>query len=322
LQAQHERDLRELGLDNPPEWIQNNPEAMSTFLVAVNEGWSPERTWMALSDTAAFKARYPGLDVVMAQTGSNSFVDAINEYHQRESEITASLLRHRGPNTDISLTTIDAIVATGWNPANVEELAEVEAQIRNDPTILENLNAIYEFQGLDPISADVLADILIEGNRIAAGVTLQDRGPLGQAPLGPQLPSDVFRTFNDAMRLQALITAGVDVSLQTAIDLGDADTGEEILSPAQFTRQAQLAAQEIDRNRRDIDLEKFGLTEAEITAASFGEPIEGGRDVTEIQELILKLSRERQRAATGTGGATSFQDAEGRLRLQGFRSVT
>jgi hypothetical protein len=113
----------------------------------------------------------------------------------------------------------------------------------------------------------------------------------------------------------------VDVSLEQATALGQGDTGEEILSPAEFSRQAQLAAQEIGRNINDIDLGRYGLTREDIIAASFNEESPSGKSVNEVQELITKLSRERSRAETGHAGAASFQDQQGRLRLQGLGGV-
>jgi hypothetical protein len=109
--------------------------------------------------------------------------------------------------------------------------------------------------------------------------------------------------------------------LEQATALGVGDTGEEILSPDAFSRQAQLAAQEIGRNLSDIDLGRYDLTREDVIAASFDEESPSGRSVSEVQELILKLSRERSRAETGHAGAASFQDAEGRLRVQGFGGV-
>ena len=320
LQAQTERDMRELGLDNPPEWIQNDPEAMGVFLIAVNEGWSPERTWGALADTQAFKDRYPGIETIMAQMGTNSYVDAVAEYQVREADIRQSLLTHRGHDTDVSPEYISDLVASGWDPADVEELVELEAQVRARPEMLKNINEILEFQGMAPLTEDEFIDYLRESNRVASGTPTTLEAQKGTNAAGSS-QAEQFQAINDALRFQALLDAGVDISLEQASALGQGDTGEEILSPAQFSRQAQLAAQEIGRNRNDIDLSRYGLTDEDIIAASFDEESPSGRSKTEVQELIMKLSRERSRAETGHAGAASFQDAEGRLRVQGFGGV-
>jgi hypothetical protein len=320
LQAQHERDLREIGLDNPPEWITNDPEAMSVFLIAVNEGWSDERTWAALAETQAFKDRYPGLDRVMAQMGTNSFVTAVSEYHRREADIRQSLLTHRGPDTDTSQEYVTSLVASGWDPADVEELVELEAQVRANPEMLKNINEILEFQGMAPLTEDEFIDFLRESNREAVGEPSTLEVP-AEGKGGGATQAERFQAINDALRFQALLDAGVDVSLEQATALGQGDTGEEILSPAEFSRQAQLAAQEIGRNINDIDLGRYGLTREDIIAASFNEESPSGKSVNEVQELITKLSRERSRAETGHAGAASFQDQQGRLRLQGLGGI-
>jgi hypothetical protein len=173
---------------------------------------------------------------------------------------------------------------------------------------------------LAPLTKDEFIDFLRESNRVASGTPTPLEAQKDRNAAGPT-QAERFTAINDALRFQALLDAGVDVSLEQATALGQGDTGEEILSPADFTRQAQLAAQEIGRNISDIDLRRYDLTRDDVIAAAFNEESSSGRSVSEVQELILKLSRERSRAETGHAGVASFQDQQGRLRLQGLGGV-
>jgi hypothetical protein len=168
-----------------------------------------------------------------------------------------------------------------------------------------------------PLTQGEFIDFLRESHRVASGTPTALGAERGILAAGTS-QAELFRAISDALRFQALLDAGVDVSLEQATALGVGDTGEEILSPDAFSRQAQLAAQEIGRNLSDIDLGRYDLTREDVIAASFDEESPSGRSVSEVQDLILKLSRERSRAETGHAGAASFQDAEGRLRVQGF----
>jgi hypothetical protein len=343
VQAQFERDLHELGLDNPPQWVQGSQDAMSTFLIAVNEGWSPERTWGALAGTAAFDQRFPGLDEIQRQMGTNSFVDSVANYKARESAVRESLLRHRGSNTDTSQQTVSGIVASGWNPTDVEELLDLERMLRSPEgqETFENINNILAFQGLDPLNPDDFVDFMRHNNQqnieagqnvltqpgtISSRAIIDPDGTIRTEPVttGRAVDDTVFSRFeaiNDALRLQALIDEGIEgLTPGFASALG---TGEstEIESVEAFSRQAQLAAAEIGRNLRDIDLGRFGLTQEDIIAATFNDASASDKSVSEVQRLIEKLSRERQRAATGFSGTQSFVDAQNRLRIQGFGNV-
>jgi hypothetical protein len=63
------------------------------------------------------------------------------------------------------------------------------------------------------------------------------------------------------------------------------------------------------------------LTREDIIAATFNDASASDKSPSEVQTLIEKLSRERQRAATGFSGTQSFVDAQNRLRIQGFGNV-
>ena len=295
--------MRSLGLESPPTWLVSDQIALIKFITGVNEGWSAERINVVLSGTDAFKARFIGIDVVMDQLGTTSLVTGIAEFTSREAQIRAAVLASRGPGADVSQQYITSLIASGWQPAEIEELLNLEKRVRNNPEAMDNINEILTFQGFDLLNPDDFVQFL------------QDQDALSLDP--SFTPSDIFESINDALRFQALITEGIEIDLGFATALGTG-VSEGIASPDQFSRQAQLAAGFIAANQAELNFEKLGLTREDIIAASFGEAPEGGRPVSEVNQILEQFARERSRAARGFSGGQSFIDASGRLRTQGF----
>jgi len=303
LQSEFDREMAALGLESPPAWLMASDEAMVIFVNGVNEGWSAERIYGALSSTDAFKTRFKGIEVVKEQTGSTSWVDAVNEYVYREGEIRSSLLSARGPGTDTSQEYVSSLIGSGWNPTEVDQLLQLEKQVRANPQALQNINDILVYQGLDPLSADDFVSFLLEQN-----VSTLDPG---------YTPSDYFEAINDALRFQALLTEGVEISFELATELGTG-TSDTIQSPEAFSRQAQLAASYLARNSRELNLDKMGLTREDVIAAMFGEVLTNGRPVSEVNAILEQFARERSAAAQGYTTIQSFLDKRGRPIMQGF----
>lgn len=306
IQAQFERDLRSAGLENPPQWLAQDQEAMTRWLVGVNEGFSAERLWVEISDTEAFKGRFGGLNTLFDQLGTNQFVTAIAEYTNRESQIRQSILARRGPGGDTSIDYVSGLIGAGWRPAEIDELLILEQQLSDNPEALDNMNQILAFQDLPELSADDFITFLQEGQRSA---------------LDPNfVPGDLFEGINDALRFQALLEEGIEIDLEFAAELGEG-VSEGILSPSAFSERARLAAIEIARNTTELERQTLGIERDDIVAFFFGEESPSGKPTSEIGELLERLGRDRARRATGLPNVPSFIDALGRLRVQGLSNL-
>ena len=306
IQAQFERELRSAGLENPPQWLAQDQQAMTRWLVGVNEGFSAERLWSDISDTDAFKGRFAGLDTIFDQTGTNQFTTAIAEYTNREGAIRGFISQRRGPGADTSIEYVSSLIASGWQPAEVDELLVLERQLRDSPEALDNMNQILAFQELPELTPDDFISFLQDGQRLAVDPAF--------------IPGDLFEGINDALRFQALLEEGIRIDEQFATDLGEG-VSEDIGSPAQFTERARIAAIEIARNTTELDRQTLGISRDDIIAAAFGEESPSGKSVSEISELLERLGRDRAKRATGLPGAASFVDALGRLRVQGSSNL-
>ena len=306
LQAQFDRDMRAAGLENPPAWITADKDAMVRYVNAVNEGWSPERMWGSLSGTQAFKTRFDGLDVVMGQLGTTSLVSGVAEYTNRETQMRSALLSSRGPSADTSPEYVSSLIAAGWKPAEVGELLGLEKRVKDNPEALDNINSILAFQGLDTLDADDFVSFL------------QDQDA---QTIDPSFaPGQVFEAVNDALRFQALIDEGINISAEFATDLGEG-TSEAIGSVEQYSAQAQMAAQELARNSDELALKKYGLDRNDVIAVNFSEESPSGKSVSDINEILERVGKERAKAATGFASASSYTDALGRLRVQGLSNL-
>ena len=312
LQARFDRDMRAPGFDSPPAWMSADQTAMATVVAAVSEGWSPERSWEPLSEVERWTVRSRGLDVVRSQMGTTSFVDSIAEFVRREGLLRESILSSRGPQADVSQQYVTSLIASGWQPEEIDELLQLEKRVRNNPAVMDNINEIFAFQGIAPLDPDDFVAFL------------QDQDALSLDP--SFTPSDIFESVNDALRLQALITEGIDVDIGFAVGLGTG-VSETIGAMEQFSRQAQLTAGFIAANQAELNFAKLGLSREDIIAAVFGEVAgpDGDKDrkpVSEVNRILEQFARERTRKAQGFAGGQSFIDAGGRLRVQGFAAFT
>ena len=306
LQAQFDRDMRSAGLENPPAWIMADEQAMVRYVSAVNEGVSGEQMWGSLSSTQAFKNRFDGLDVVMGQLGTSSYVSGVAEYTNRELALRQSILSSRGPSADTSPEYVSSLIAAGWQATEVGELLSLEKRVRDNPEAIDNINEILTFQGLDPLDPDDFVSFL------------QDQDALTIDP--SFAPGQVFEAVNDALRFQALLDEGINISPEFATELGTG-TSEQIGSVAQFSERARIAAIEAARNANELDLGKYDLTRDDIIAATFGEESPSGKATSEVNELLEKMGRERAKAATGFASSSSYIDALGRIRVQGVSNL-
>ena len=297
LQAQYERDMRAAGLESPPEWMQNDPTAMATFVTGANEGWTAERTWLAMSKLDSFKQRFSGLDTVMAQLGTSMYSQGIAEYQARESAIRNDLLKYRGPNTNVSTDYVSSLIGSGWQASEVGELLELEAEVKTNTAALENINGMLVYAGYQPLTADDFVDYLrAEKNADNPDFT----------------PSAVFEAVNDALRQTALANAGLEVSDPLAAELGTG-VSFSVESPTAFNDQAQMVAGIVAANADALDIGSYGLTRDNVLRFFLGEAND-----PEVGRKLDKLARERGIASQGFGSSTSYIDPEGRLRVQGL----
>ena len=170
LQAQFERDMRSAGFESLPTWLAADQKALTTYITGVNEGWSAERINVALSGTDAFKVRFLGIDVVMNQLGTTSLTEGIAAFTGREDQIRQSILASRGPRADVSQPTVTSLIASGWQPAEIEELLGLEKRVKDNLNAMDNINQILVFQGQNPLSPDNLGFATELGTGVSEGI--------------------------------------------------------------------------------------------------------------------------------------------------------
>lgn len=306
LQAQFDRDMRSVGFENPPAWVMSDQTAMVKYVTAVNEGWSGERMWNAMKTTDAFGKRFAGFDTVMDQLGTSSLLLGVQTYIQREATIRSALISNRGPNTDTSVEYVSSLIGSGWIPTEVQQLLGYEARVKANPDALDNVNEILAFQGLPTLNPDDFVSFLQDQDAVT---------------LDPSFtPGQLYEGINDALRFQALMQEGLDISTEFASDLGEG-TSTTISQAGAYTDRARAAAIEVARNADDLELGRYDLQRDDIVAAMFGEESPSGKATSEVSELLEKMGRERSKKATGFASVPSYVDALGRLRVQGFSNL-
>lgn len=287
IQSQMERGMREFGLEDIPQWMRDDREAMFIAMSGAREGWSSGRIALELSRTAGFRSRYSAYDAIARSTGSDSVLENVAEYERVEGEIRTALRAYRGPDTDTSFDYIGRLMRTGWSSSEVATTLEADRRLRNDPSALDALNNLLIFHGGEALGHDQVLDLM--------------RG--AAAP-------ETFGMVNDALRQAALSAEGIQVSEAFAASLGS-DEEMGLLSEESVTSAAQNAARNILRFRLELAAGKFGITHEDIIGVAFGE----GEASGEIVSRLEQFAREQAAAAQGFGGIEAYTDAQGRLRL-------
>jgi hypothetical protein len=246
------------------------------------------------------------LDTVMSQLGTTSFVAGIGEFVGRETAIRQSILANRGPGADTSPEYVSSLIGAGWQPTEVSELLSLEKRVKDNPEAMDNINSILAFQGLGELSPDDFVSFLQEQDAALIDPSIQ--------------PSELFEGINDALRFQALVDEGLNISPEFATELGEG-TSDDIGTVSRYSAQAQMAAMEVARNADDLTLQRYDLSRDDVIAVQFNEESPSGKSVSDINDIMSRLGRERSKAATGFASSSSYVDALGRLRVQGLSNL-
>ncbi len=286
-----DRQLRVFGKEDLPDWQRNDKEVMTTLLQSANEGFSAGRTLGLVAETDAFKTHHPFFSQVRGvHTPGASLTESLDWYQTARDQVRESSRAYRGIEADVSDNTIGQILADGWDPEEVEDVFIGEAVVRQMPGTAEQINNLLKFQGSDLVIDDNnLLDLILDGET--------DRTPFATQEL-----------INDAIRAQAFSGQGVILSPALAEALG---TGEsfETLDANKVGQIAQETAQNIFRNRLELDAEREGLSRDDLIKAMVD-----GDESGAVAEKLMKFNRRRN--VEQSGFATSAQQTEkGRLRI-------
>ncbi len=285
------RDLRVFGKEDLPAWQRNDPEVMTTLMLAAREGFSPGRTLGLVAETDAFKGQHPNFSQVRGiHTPGASITEAFNFYVESRNQIRDSVRAFRGTEADVTDITISEIMAEGWDPEEVEDILIGEAVLRQMEGVSEQINNILSFQGSDlQITDDNLLDLILDGET-------------------ERTPFAVQELINDAIRAQSFQAQGINISPALAEALG---TGEafETLDPNQFGQIAQEVATNIFRFGIELQAEREGLTRDDLIRAAVD-----GTASAQVNATLAKFARRRQIEAQGFT-VSSQQTGQGRLRL-------
>ena len=275
-------------------------KAMTVMVTATNEGWSSERTYGELAKLDSFKARFAGWETVQAQFGTTSDRWLDRGIHGTRGGDQAAAPPLPRPDAVTSPEYVSSLIGAGWQPAEVGELLELEQEVKGDSDAFKNINAILAAQGIPELTGDDFVTLLQEERRSTAD---------------DFTPSELFEAVNDALRQTALAGQGLNIGTDLAAELGTG-TSTTIQSPTDFKDEAQKVAGIVAANFNGIEAGKYGLNRDEVIKFFLGES-----DDPDVGRKLEKLGRERGIAAEGHAATSSFIDAEGRLRTQGYSNV-
>jgi len=290
LDSQIGREISALGLTAPPAWIMGSEEAKKLIVFSTQEGWSSNRLWTELAKTDAFGARFPGVDTFLL--GDTTIEAAVDEYLSEETALLGAIRRYR-PGESLSNQDIGDVLANGWTSATFAAALELEQQITHNPNALVQLNDVLVASGFDPTDELGLLQVMTDS-----------------APL------DITEALNTASASIALSEAGFDgVDIDGLVDIIDDVSG--FRTPESYAKLAQELALTAVRNRHELDIGKFDITDEDLVSVFFGEESPTGTGSGEILNRLARFERDRRAASSGFGGAQASIGRQG-LQLQGF----
>jgi len=297
IQAQINRGIRQAGFEDIPQWMRRDPQIMTLLVQGTAEEWSSGRIMNQMAQTAGFQERFPAFSAIRQRLGGGAATvsDTVRLYLQEEASLRFSLRHYRGRGTDTGPEYLGRIIGSGWSAAEADEVLRAENLLMRNPDALDNLNAILRASGMKRLRGEDMIDLM--------------RG---------KAPTQVYEALNDALRLQAMQRAGLQVDAALAASFGEG-VAEQVASAAQrqqFSVMARNAANELISSWQEVEVGKYGITRDEVIRAAFGEAFD-----PQIEAKLLKVARERQAAAEGTGAYSAYQDNEGRLVLAGLSAL-
>jgi len=292
-----DRQLRTFGLEDLPAWQKGSKKVMTILLTAANEGWSVGRTFTEISGTNAFQKQFPHFSEVQSLLGGVSGLDAFRWYTEARDQIRTSIRAWRGTDTTTDGEMIGALMAKGWDPAEVDRVLQGEARLREIPGAVDQINQLLAYQGnsLQITQANMLDFIL--------------------GDVSGDTPKDVLETINDALRSAAFQGQGIELSPALASALGPGES-YQILNPDQLNQIASETATNIFRFGLELQAQREGLTRDELITAMVN-----GTNAAGVSEKLAKFARRRQVESGGIAAGTAYQDQQGQVRLLGLQGL-
>lgn len=312
--------IRTAGYESLPDWVRQDPQVMFLLATATAEGWSPDRLTRELSGTRGFQQRYgEAWEWAMEQVGGDHQA-ALDLIGNQETAIESVLRRYRGGAANTDPGYLQQLMTTGWTAESMSTVLSAEQRLRANPEMLASLNRLLTAAGMAAVGpAGAIA-------MIAAGQLPDDRAQqvLDSVDMTSLLngnePGQVFDLINDAVTLAALEEQGLTgLDLNFVRELRNITGG--LVDEEAVNTFAQEAAMQVLRFMPDVDLGRYGLSEEEIIAQAAGRAAPSGRSSAEVAETVAKIIRERQEAAGGFTGFTSFVNQSGRLQIAGLRDL-
>lgn len=293
-----EREVRALGLEDLPGWLAGSPDALALVAEAASQEWSSGRLWKELSTTATFQDRWGGvLDQYLGQNAT--IAEAVRQIERDEQALTAAIRPFLAGADAPSTEFLHGLLTEGWTPGFVAQVLEQAEVLRRDPDSLAVSNFILEQSGLE---------------------TLDEVGFLNA--LNGYGPQETVEALNTATAARALEEAGIDLDnndVRLIMDL--VDTSDRLLTSDSWRNLAQELSLNLIRFNREIDAEKLGGVREDLVAAAFGRESPTGKSSGEVLSLLARFERDRRAASQGFDQTSGFQDAEGRLRIQGISGL-
>lgn len=293
-----ERETREAGLEDLPEWLANSPEALALIANAEPNGWSPGRLWKELAETAAFKSRFGG--AIDRYLQDNVTVqEAVQRLVADENQLRQTLTPFLTRGQQITTAALQQMLTQGWTATAAGQVLEVAEDMRRDPNSLARTNFILRASGLEPLT---------EVGYINA---LRGHGT-----------QDVIEALNTTTAARALSEAGLDLSDDDVeLIMGLVDTTDRLQTVDSWRELAQGLAFNAIRFNAELDAGKLGIDEDDLIAAAFGREAPSGKSSGEVMGLLARFERDRRAASEGFEGSSGFIDDRGRLRIQGLSGV-
>lgn len=287
--------IRSAGFEDIPQWIRDSPEAMALIAEGTADEWSEGRLWQALSQTEAFRQRFPAMDRYLQ--GGVTVQAAVNAYTRDEEALRSALRRFLPPGEQIDAEYLAGVLTNGWTPQQAIQVMEATERIKRSPEALAQANMIMEASGLPPLDVVGMINVLTGGAQ-----------------------PDVIEALNTAAAGLALSEAGID-DLDIDLLMAVVDNTSILQTPEAFRDLARTTALRLIENQRDLNFERFDLTEEDIIAAAFGRENPNGKTLGETLNLLNRLEQERRISAQGEAAAPAFIDDRDRLRIQGMANL-
>lgn len=287
-----------LDQESLPDWIANDPGAMSLLYVKTSENKSDDWFYENLERRNSFKNRFPGIEHFKTiGLSTREAVTAFTEFETKTKQLHAAA---GFSPVAITPSVVGGIIKKGYSINQVQDSYQVWKRMNDHAPALAAFNQILQANGKAPLSGTEMYKFLA-----------------GEAP------AEIYDIYEASAIQEAATASGFGDVFGGTDALGLAlESSKNLDVDSAYSAFTEVANQAL-RFRHELNVEKFGIDIDDLIDISFGRAPRSGKTSADVGEVMARITNAAKADLNTRAGAYFSFDQEGRPKaasLGGLRS--